>query len=112
MLLSESFSRKLKSCDFRKVTKKRVQKHIPQRTCIGCRTVQAKRSLIRVVRTAEGVQVDATGKLPGRGAYLHQTRACWKKGLKGPLARALKTELNNDDYERLTAHLESLPEDE
>jgi hypothetical protein len=32
---------------------KRV-KHVPQRTCVGCRTVLAKRQLIRVVRTAEG----------------------------------------------------------
>ena len=67
--------------------------------------------MVRVVRTVDGVQIDATGKLAGRGAYLHQTRACWKRGLKGALARALKTELNPDDYERLTAHLESLPED-
>jgi len=67
--------------------------------------------MVRVVRTAHGVQIDATGKITGRGAYLHQTRACWKKGLKGALARALKTELNHDDYECLTAHLESLPED-
>jgi predicted RNA-binding protein YlxR (DUF448 family) len=67
--------------------------------------------MVRVVRTAHGVQIDATGKLAGRGAYLHQTRACWKQGLKGALARALKTELNHDDYESLTAHLESLPED-
>ncbi|MBE9524471.1 MAG: YlxR family protein [Chloroflexi bacterium] len=94
------------------MTKKRKQKHIPQRTCIGCRKVQAKRSMVRVVRTAQGVQIDVTGKLAGRGAYLHQTRACWERGLKGALARALKTELTPDDFERLNAHLESIAEDD
>jgi hypothetical protein len=43
------------------------QKHIPQRTCVGCREVLPKRALIRVVRTAEGVRIDATSKLAGRG---------------------------------------------
>ncbi len=81
--------------------KKRKRKHVPQRTCVGCRTVQPKRSMIRVVRTAEGVQVDPTGKLPGRGAYLHDAPSCWEKGLKGALAHALKTSLTPDDRERL-----------
>ena len=67
---------------------KRV-KHVPQRTCVGCRQVLAKRTLIRVVRTAEGVRVDPTGKAAGRGAYLHNLRSCWERGLKGALAHAL-----------------------
>ena len=86
-------------------------KHIPQRTCVGCRTVQPKRSLIRLVRQPEGVQVDPTGKMPGRGAYLHNDRACWEKGLKGPLAHALKTNLTTDDLERLRQFERTLPEE-
>ena len=77
---------------------KRKQKHIPQRTCVGCRTVQPKRSLIRLVRTADGIQIDPSGKLPGRGAYLHELRSCWEKGLKGSLGQALKTEINARNY--------------
>ncbi len=66
-----------------KVSKKTGQrmKHVPQRTCVGCRTVMAKRQLVRVVRTADGVLVDPTGKLAGRGAYLHDRRSCWESGL-------------------------------
>jgi predicted RNA-binding protein YlxR (DUF448 family) len=94
------------------VTKKSKQKHIPQRTCVGCRTVQAKRSMVRVVRTTQGVQIDTTGKLAGRGAYLHQTRTCWERGLKGALASALKTEITPDDFERLIAHQETFTEDD
>jgi predicted RNA-binding protein YlxR (DUF448 family) len=88
--------------------KKRPRKHIPQRTCVGCRTVQEKRSLIRLVRTSVGVYVDEGNKLNGRGAYLHDRISCWQKGLAGRLARALKTELGEEDVARLKAYMESL----
>jgi predicted RNA-binding protein YlxR (DUF448 family) len=89
---------------------KRV-KHIPQRTCVGCRTILPKRSLIRLVRRPEGVQIDPTGKLAGRGAYLHNSRSCWEKGLKGPLPHALKVELTQADVERLREFMATLKED-
>jgi predicted RNA-binding protein YlxR (DUF448 family) len=56
--------------------------------------------------------VDVTGKLAGRGAYLHDRRSCWERGLKGALAHALKTELTTEDRERLQTYLETLPEEE
>lgn len=86
-------------------------KHIPQRTCVGCRTVLPKRSLIRIVRTAEGIQVDQTGKLAGRGAYLHNRRACWENGLKGSLANALKAQLTAADIELLQVYMTKLPDE-
>ena len=89
---------------------KRV-KHVPQRTCVGCRTVLAKRELIRIVRTADGVQVDPGGKLAGRGAYLHDRRACWERGLRGALSHALKVELTPADRERLEVFADALPEE-
>ena len=95
-----------------KVPKKPVQrvKHIPQRTCVGCRTVLAKRQLIRVVRTTGGVLVDPTGKLAGRGAYLHDRRTCWEAGLEGSLAHALKVDLTAADREHLEAFMNTLTE--
>ena len=96
------------------MSKKPVQrmKHVPQRTCVGCRTVMAKRQLVRVVRTTDGVLVDPTGKLAGRGAYLHDRRSCWESGLAGSLAHALKTELTAVDRERLDAFMNTLPQPE
>jgi len=92
------------------MAKKAVRrKHVPQRSCVGCREVQAKRSLIRIVRTPQAVQVDLTGKLPGRGAYLHDRRSCWERGLQGSLAHALKTELTAEDRARLLAFMDTLP---
>ena len=91
--------------------KPRRHKHIPQRTCIGCREVLPKRSLIRIVRSSQGVQVDLTGKLAGRGAYLHDRRSCWERGLKGPLAAALKFEISADDKEELAIFMATLPDE-
>lgn len=85
------------------------RKHTPQRTCVGCREVLAKRTLIRLVRRPDGVAIDPTGKLAGRGAYLHDRRACWDRGLKGALANALKTELTDRDREVLLQFMETLP---
>jgi hypothetical protein len=65
--------------------------------------------MIRIVRTSEGVQVDATRKLAGRGAYLHDRRECWERGMKGALAHALKTTLTTDDRARLDEFMNTLP---
>ena len=70
-----------------------------------------KRALLRLVRQPEGVQLDPTGKMAGRGAYLHNIRNCWEKGLKGPLAHALKVNLTPNDLDRLHQFMQTLPED-
>lgn len=73
--------------------------------------VLPKRSLIRIVRSPQGILVDPTGKLPGRGAYLHDRRSCWERGLKGALGNALKTELSTEDRNRLVAFMANLSEE-
>ena len=87
-----------------------IKKHIPQRTCVACRKVRAKRELIHLVRIPDGsVQVDTNGKMAGRGAYLCQTRECWTIGLKGGrLEHALRTPLTQDNREQLTRYGENL----
>ncbi len=87
---------------------------MPQRTCIGCRSEQGKRQLIRIVRTAESrVVVDLTGKANGRGTYIHPVRACWEKALKGGTIRnALKIIPAMDDIEALRAFGMALPAEE
>ncbi len=82
------------------------RKHIPQRMCVACRQSQDKKTLVRIVRTPQGVVVDETGKMPGRGAYLHRDPTCWEKGIKGNLSKALNTELSGADREKLMAYLD------
>ena len=67
--------------------------------------------MIRIVRTAEGVQVDPTSKMAGRGAYLHDHRECWERGLKGALANALKTTLSVDERVKLEEFMNTLPQE-
>jgi uncharacterized protein len=93
--------------------KKPVQrvKHVPQRTCVGCREVLPKRTMIRIVRTTDGVQIDQTGKLAGRGAYMHDRRECWERGLKGALAHALKATISVEERAKLEDFLNTLPQE-
>jgi len=84
------------------------RKHKPQRMCVACRQSQEKRTLIRIVRTKDGIKVDETGKESGRGAYLHADPACWEIGIKKSLEKALNTSFTDDDRERLINYKTSL----
>jgi predicted RNA-binding protein YlxR (DUF448 family) len=76
---------------------------VPQRTCVACRSVRSKRELVRLVRTGEGnIEIDATGKKDGRGAYICPDRACWERALQGrSLERTLRANLTREDRARL-----------
>ena len=52
---------------------------IPMRTCVVTREKLPKKELVRVVRTADGVIVDPTGKVNGRGAYLKIDKDVFEK---------------------------------
>ena len=90
--------------------RKRITKHIPQRTCVACRKVSAKRELIRLVRLADGsAEVDTGGKKAGRGVYLCRAWGCWQTGLKGArLEQALRTTLSQDNRQQLIKYGGSL----
>jgi len=89
-------------------------KHIPQRTCIACRTVRAKRELLRIVRDSAGrVHADPTGKQAGRGAYLCRARECWEQMLHSPRqltqALMLTTPIQTEDMVCLSEFAATLP---
>ena len=87
------------------------RKHVPQRTCIACRQVAGKRALIRLVRTENGVEVDSTGKMAGRGAYLHPVQTCWQVVLEGnQLGSAMRTRLSAVNRAELVEFSKTLPE--
>ena len=91
-----------------------MPKHVPQRTCIGCRAVQSKREMLRIVRTPEGrVEADLTGKKNGRGTYIHKTRECLETvlGSPGKLQHALnmQTPIARQDLETLAALAKTFP---
>lgn len=58
-------------------------KKIPTRRCTGCGEHFPKNALLRVVRSPEGeISLDATGKRPGRGAYLCRNAECLRRARK------------------------------
>lgn len=85
-----------------------MQKKIPQRQCMGCRERKAKKELIRVVRTPEGgVQVDFSGKVNGRGAYLCPNPECLRKAQRiKSLERSLEIAIPEEVYAQLEKEIE------
>jgi predicted RNA-binding protein YlxR (DUF448 family) len=49
--------------------------------------------------------------MSGRGAYLHERRACWERGVKGALANALKMEFSQEDRQKLMEYMANLPDE-
>ena len=85
-------------------------KKIPMRMCVGCREMKPKKELLRAVRSPEGeVSLDATGKKPGRGAYVCFNAECLRRALKqGQLDRQLEVKLTDEVNAQLTQTMEQL----
>ncbi len=83
-------------------------RRLPQRMCVGCREMKDKRQLIRVVRSPEGeIDVDSTGKKPGRGAYVCPDAACLQQAIKSKrLQKALEGEIPPEVFENLRKRLD------
>lgn len=86
----------------------RGRRHVPQRTCVGCRQTGSKREMIRIVRTADGIEIERDQRLHGRGAYIHPDKTCWEKGIKASLPQALRTSITDQDKQRLLEEVQKL----
>lgn len=85
------------------------QKPRRRRTCIACGRQDDKVQLRRIVRLADGsVRFDATGRMPGRGAYVCSA-ACLEAARGRRLSRALRTQVSEDDYAQIAGELDRLP---
>ena len=78
-------------------------KKIPQRKCMACNTLKFKNELIRIVKNKEGqINIDKTGKLSGRGAYICDSTTCLEKLIKSKkLQRTFEQEIKEDIYNEL-----------
>ncbi|ADD02453.1 protein of unknown function DUF448 [Thermoanaerobacter mathranii subsp. mathranii str. A3] len=79
-------------------------KKVPMRMCLGCQQMKPKKELIRIVRRAKDsiVQVDLTGKVPGRGCYICKDINCLEKAFKNRrLEKALEVPISDEIYEQL-----------
>ncbi len=75
----------------------------PQRTCMGCNEKKDKKDLIRIVKNKqEEINVDKTGKLQGRGAYICDDIKCLEKLQKSKrLERVFDFKITDEIYEKL-----------
>lgn len=79
---------------------------IPQRKCIVCGSLKDKEDLLRIVKNKEeGILIDESGKLNGRGAYVCKDESCIR-GLKksNKLNQAFKMKIDDEIYEELEAY--------
>ena len=85
-------------------------RHIPERTCVSCGSKKPKRELLRIACSPQGgLSVDATGKAPGRGAYVCGP-GCWDTAIgRGRLARSLRRPLTKSDVATLRAGAAQVP---
>ena len=80
------------------------KKHIVLRTCVVCGKKTDKRDLLRIVATKDGfIEVDPTGKMNGRGAYVcRHSGDCAGSGLKrNRLEYALRTKISSEVWTSL-----------
>lgn len=78
-------------------------KNGPQRTCMGCNEKKDKKELIRVVKNKDNeINIDRTGKLEGRGAYICDDIKCLEKLIKSKrLEKVFDTKISDEIYENL-----------
>ena len=89
-------------------------KHVPQRTCIGCRKKDDQAVLLRLARVsmegANAVHVDPDRRVSGRGAWMHPDPACLRLAVKrSAFPRAFRGSVGITEVERWFKALEDVP---
>ena len=86
------------------------QKKVPMRRCVVSQEMYPKKELLRIVRNKEGeVAIDATGKAPGRGAYIAKEVSIAKKAKeRHSLDKALNTTIDDAFYDELKDYIEHI----
>ena len=87
-----------------------MRRHIPQRSCIVCRLKAAKDKLLRIVRLPDGsLNLDVSGRLSARGAYVCDSVKCWETAVeRGAIERALKVRLEAGAIDKLRSEFRDI----
>ena len=75
----------------------------PERTCMGCNEKKPKKEFVRIVKNKENeINIDKTGKMSGRGAYICENIECLEKLQKSKrLEKVFDMKISNEIYEKL-----------
>ena len=84
-----------------------TRRSVPIRTCVVCGKKSEKRGLVRIVASAEGrVELDPSGKMNGRGAYICSEGCEENKRLqRGRLEHALRVSVAESDWDSIVSRL-------
>ena len=76
---------------------------IPLRTCVVTKENLPKSELLRIVRTPDGdIEVDETGKLNGRGAYIKRDLSVLEKAQKSKILETrLECKIEDSVYDKI-----------
>ena len=75
----------------------------PERTCMGSNEKKPKKEFIRIVKNKDNeINIDRTGKMPGRGAYICDNIQCLEKLIKSKrLEKIFDTKISDEIYDKL-----------
>lgn len=81
---------------------------LPVRQCLGCRGHFDKINLIRVVKNKQlEINLDFSGKMQGRGAYICKNQTCLNKAIKSrAISRAFSMQIPDEIYAGLQSQME------
>ena len=82
----------------------------PLRKCVGCGQMIDKGKLVRINRNKDGeINVDFSGKMQGRAAYLCLNAECLQKAKKAKgLERSFKGAVPAETYVQLESHISGI----
>ena len=78
------------------------------RRCCVCREHTDKSDLVRIVKTNQGFVIDESGKMDGRGAYVHRNQTCIEGCIKRQsLNGAFKQSVPKEIYDELSKQIKN-----
>jgi predicted RNA-binding protein YlxR (DUF448 family) len=79
------------------------------RTCVGCRQLESRANLLRIVRVEGKLQIDDDKRLPGRGSWLHHKLSCLDLAIsRGSFSRAFRSKIDLADLAILKEQAEKM----
>ena len=76
---------------------------LPERTCMGCNIKKPKKEFIRIVKSKTSeIDIDKSGKMPGRVAYICDNIEYLEKLIKSKrLEKVFEMKISDEIYEKL-----------
>lgn len=86
-----------------------MSKPIKMRRCVSCREVKHKSELLRIVKNSdENFEIDLSGKMQGRGAYICKSVICANNAKKRKqLDKSFKKNIPAEVYEKIISVIEN-----